>query len=116
MFSDDVTINGVSKIVIRPLLEEDVRHYFKSLGRLRVESGFYNDKGKMQMKTIQRNAGTYCERCGRIFYDTQLDNVFLYKGFMICESCAKDKELKRPENSPDLEDLIKIRKHYGYKN
>jgi len=90
------------KIIVKQLVREDVRKYFKTLAK------------------PTREVGTYCQRCGKIFgeYDfisardksvkhavCEEKKGIKWKEFILCSSCLEDKILGRQEATPDLEDL-----------
>ena len=113
-----ITVEQKDEIIVRPMVDADVKHYFKRISTVSVWTGEWkiNDRGKNVkiMERIERTPGTYCERCGRIFGNIKDGYTFSegkpYKGFYICPSCLEDKEQNKPESAPDIEDFIKVLK------
>lgn len=93
----------------RPMTKADVRYYFKNLSRASKQ---VKDPitGKIKSIAYFRKSGEYCERCGIGIGKGYSNQEFhIWQGFNLCFECYKSKIDNLGENTPDLEDLLKLK-------
>ena len=92
---DDKVLFGQKLYKWRNLTKTDVRQYFNILKRSKF--------GGIRM------SGEFCERCGISIGEKFLNEKSKdWNGWALCLECYLNKTEGKPENTPDLEDLIRF--------